>query len=104
MATPKKKPAEDEAVIELQNQLNDLTNALQRERADAINVRRRAEEEKIKMSSYFKASVVKDLLPFIDNFDKALTHAPKEADKTYNEWLKGLRAVNKPFLANFNHQ
>jgi len=95
VAVPKKQPTENNELEDLQNQLNELTDALQRERADAINVRRRAEEDKLKMSSYFKASVVKELLPFIDNFGKALEHAPKEADKTYDEWLKGLSAVNK---------
>lgn len=95
MAAPKKRTDDNPQSEELQAQLAELTNALQRERADAINVRRRAEEEKLKMSSYFKTSVVKELLPFIDNFDKALTHAPKHTDKAYEEWLKGLSAVNK---------
>lgn len=95
MAAPKKRTEESNELQELEQQLAELTEALQRERADAINVRRRAEEDKLKMASFFKASVVKGLLPFIDNFDKALSHAPKQADKTYEQWLKGLNAVNK---------
>jgi molecular chaperone GrpE len=95
MATPKKNASNDSQLEELSSQLEELTSALQRERADAINVRRRADEEKLKMSGYFKASVVKELLPFIDNFDKALVHAPKSEDKAYEDWLKGLSSVNK---------
>jgi molecular chaperone GrpE len=95
-ASPKRKPqVEDPEITELKQQLGELTDALQRERADATNVRRRAEEDRLKMASYFKASVVKELLPFIDNFDRALKHAPKAKDKTEADWLKGLEGVNK---------
>jgi molecular chaperone GrpE len=80
---------------ELQNQIKELTESLMRERADAMNVRRRAEEDRIKLSGYFKASTIKELLPFIDNLDRALKHAPKLEDKSYQEWLKGIEGVHK---------
>ena len=94
-ASPKKKTVGSPEIAELKQQLGELTEALQRERADATNVRRRAEEDRIKMANYFKASVIKELLPFIDNFDRALKHAPKFTDKTAEDWLKGLEGVNK---------
>lgn len=75
--------------------VEELTLALQRERADAMNVRRRAEEDRVKLASFFKASVIKDLIPFIDNLDRAMQHAPKLEDATYSEWLKGLEGVEK---------
>jgi molecular chaperone GrpE len=83
----------------LNQQVLDLTEALQRERADSVNVRRRAEEDRLKMSSYFKATVIKELLPFIDNFDRALKHIPVDdkilVNKQLEDWLKGLSGVNK---------
>ncbi len=82
-------------IEELERQVLELTEALQRERADAINVRRRAEEDRFKMASFFKATVIKDLLPFIDNFERALNHTPKATDRTMMEWHKGLGGVNK---------
>jgi molecular chaperone GrpE len=82
-------------IEELERQVLELTEALQRERADAINVRRRAEEDRFKMASFFKATVIKDLLPFIDNFERALNHTPKTADKAMRDWLAGLNRVNK---------
>jgi molecular chaperone GrpE len=77
----------------LKQQVDELTNALQVERADALNVRRRAEEDKMKQAGYFKSEVVKAFLPFIDNFDRALKHAPSSKDNA--EWLKGLKTVEK---------
>jgi molecular chaperone GrpE len=80
---------------DLQNQIKELTDNLLRERADAMNVRRRAEEDRIKLSGYFKASTIKELLPFLDNLDRALAHAPKLEDKSYQEWIKGIEGVHK---------
>ena len=93
---PKKRQTHKQPEIEeLERQILELTEALQRERADAVNVRRRAEEDRLKMASFFKATVIKELLPFIDNFERALNHAPKTTDKAANEWHKGLDGVNK---------
>ena len=95
-AGPKRKPTNQVGEIdELNKQVIELTNALQRERADATNVRRRAEEDRLKMATYFKASVIKELLDFIDNFDRALLHAPKTADKAQSDWIQGLNSIDK---------
>ncbi len=80
---------------QLQKDIQDLTEALQRERADAMNVRRRSEEERAKLGSFYKASVVKELLPVIDNFERALKHVPE--DLKDNEYIKGVQGVVKQF-------
>lgn len=79
----------------LQQQLEALTAALQRERADATNLRRRYEEQIASLQTLAKASVVRDLLPIIDNFERALKHVPKElAD---NDYVKGIQSIAKQF-------
>ncbi len=80
---------------QLAQELADATEALQRERADAINVRRRADEDKLKMGSYYKSQVVKELLPVIDNFERSLQHTPKELEK--NDYIKGIVGIIKQF-------
>jgi molecular chaperone GrpE len=82
-------------VAELQKQVKELTEALQRERADAINVRRRADEERVKLASYYKAMVVQELLPALDNLDRALMHTPK--DLKDHDYVKGVQGVAKQF-------
>ena len=67
-----KKDAPDNGASELELRIKELTEALQRERADAQNIARRTAEEKIKLSSYFKAEVIKELLPTLDAANKAL--------------------------------
>ncbi|HET9174442.1 MAG TPA: nucleotide exchange factor GrpE [Candidatus Saccharimonadales bacterium] len=100
MSTPKKEPTapkKDAAVdnAALQQQLDDLTQALQRERADAINLRRRHEEQLAGLKDVIKASVVRDLLPIVDNFERALKHVPSELDGS--DFVKGVQAVVKQF-------
>lgn len=94
--SPKRKAkTSDNQLQELQSQLAEITDALKRERADATNVRRRAEEDRLKMATYFKANVLRELIPFIDNFERALKNLPKTEDKAILDWLQGLQGINK---------
>ncbi len=86
-----KKPS----LAQLQKQVNDLTEALQRERADSVNLRRRIEEERAQMGSFYKAMVVRELLPAIDNLERALMHTPK--DLKSHDYVKGVQGVVKQF-------
>lgn len=79
----------------LEQQLAELTQALQRERADATNMRRRHEEQLAGLKTVVKANVVRDLLPVVDNFERALKHVPK--DLADNDYIKGVEAVVKQF-------
>jgi molecular chaperone GrpE len=96
----KKKKTEDQTPMEdvasaLETQVADLTEALQRERADVMNVRRRHEEQIAGLRDMVKANVVRDLLPVIDNFERALKHVP--ADLADNDYIKGVQGVVKQF-------
>ncbi|HVX58267.1 MAG TPA: nucleotide exchange factor GrpE, partial [Candidatus Saccharimonadales bacterium] len=82
-------------LAELEVQVTELTEALQRERADAINVRRRTEEERSAMAGFYKAMVVRQLLPALDNLERALKHAP--ADLAEHDYVKGVQGVVKQF-------
>ena len=89
-------PTEDVALVEqLQGQVQELTEALQRERADAVNLRRRHEEEMASLRTRLKSGVVQDLLPVIDNFERALGHVPKDLEG--NDFVKGVLGIVKQF-------
>ena len=79
----------------LQQQLDELTAALQRERADATNLRRQYDEQISRLRPTIKASVVAELLPVIDNFERALKHVPAELEQ--NDYIKGVRSVVRQF-------
>ena len=87
--------AKKPTIKELQQKIDELAEALKRERADAINIRRRHEEQIGELRNLVKAAVVKDLLPVIDNFERALSHVPK--DLKGNDYVKGVGAIVKQF-------
>ncbi len=111
----------DEHPNELQQQLDTVTEALKRERADATNLRRRHEDEIASLRTRLKANVVRDLLPVIDNFERALKHVPsfrhaefisaprsdkheeevrkqvQEDVKKHEDFVKGVQGVVKQF-------
>lgn len=91
----KKKQQDIQNAKELEEKIKELTEALQRERADSINLRRRVEEDRSKLGDIYKAAVVRDLLPALDNLERALKHAPK--DLKDHDYVKGVQGVAKQF-------
>src|ERR1700694_5240369 len=91
----KKMPKVDKKAKELMNQITELTEALQRERADTANIRRRHDEQIASLKNVVKAGLIRDLLPVIDNFERALKHIPKELEG--NDYIKGVQGVVKQF-------
>ena len=86
-------------LTELQQKIGELTEALQRERADAENLRRRTQEEKSRLGEFYKAMVIQELLPALDNLERAFKHTPKELkDSVY---VKGVQGVLKQFEQSF---
>ncbi len=100
---PKKKEEKinyQEVAEQLATENAQLNDALLRERADAMNVRKRADDERLKLAGYFKASVIKELLPTIDNFDRALKAVPKDLEN--NDYIKGIESIVKQFGSTLN--
>ena len=77
--------------LKLQQKVDELTEALQRERADSVNIRRRHEDQIASLQDMIKATVVKDLLPVIDNFERALKHTPKNLEN--DDFVKGIEVI-----------
>ena len=76
-------------------QIAELTDALQRERADAMNMRRQHQEQIASIRNVVKTDVVTDLLPVIDNFERAVKHVPKDLES--NDYVKGISCMVKQF-------
>jgi molecular chaperone GrpE len=79
----------------LEQKIGELTEALQRERADAVNIRRRHEQQIAGLKDLVKTSIIRELLPAIDNLQRALAHTPK--DLKNHDYVKGVQGVVKQF-------
>lgn len=93
MADKKTSPSTENNAIN--QQVNQLTEALQRERADAVNLRRRHDADMTALRGRAKAGIIKDLLPVIDNFERSLKHIPE--DLADNDYIKGIQGVVAQF-------
>jgi molecular chaperone GrpE len=80
---------------DLEERIEELTNALRQERADIINLRRRYDEQMASIRAGVKSSVVAELLPVIDNFERAMKHVPKELQSS--DYVKGIEQIAKQF-------
>jgi molecular chaperone GrpE len=73
-----------------QSQNDDFRDRYVRTLADFENFRKRSEREKTDFRRYALTDVIRDLLPVLDNFDRALDHA-EEGD----EFHKGVALIYK---------
>jgi len=103
MSEPKPKipkKIKDSEIEQLKKQIIALTDALRVERADAINLRRRHEQELASLRTRLKSSVIYELLPVIDNLERSLIHVPE--DLKDNNYVKGVAGVIKLFEKTLN--
>ena len=87
----KKEPSAEE---KLQAELNETKDQLLRMAAEYDNFRKRSQREKESLYSECKSSVVNELLPVIDNFERCV--APGE-DTSYEDYKKGVELTYKQF-------
>ncbi len=78
---------------ELEQQVSELTQDLQRTRADFENYVRRMEQEKSAAREAGQASAILKLLPTIDNIERAIVHAPQEIKD--NAWVQSVVGLTK---------
>lgn len=92
---------EDEPILNFKNkikekeqELGELQNKLTRLQADFQNYKRRTENDKATSFNYGIESMVMDILPVLDNFQRALTTSEDKEDLFY----KGVTMIEKQFI------
>jgi molecular chaperone GrpE len=94
--------AADEQFRKLQQERDSLYERLARTTADFQNTRKRLEAEMDQRLQYANSSLIKSLLPVIDNFERALAVDLKKADSA--QILKGLQVVHDQWLTVLKNQ
>lgn len=74
----------------------DLNDRLLRRQADFENFRRRADREKAEIIEYASMESVRQLLPVLDDFERALGAAP-DRDGPAGDYVKGLDLIAQRF-------
>lgn len=95
-ATPetgkKKKPKKDAELEALRAELELKNDQLMRTAAEFDNFKKRTEREKASVAEFAKAGLIKQLLPILDNIDRAAACDHGSAD-----YIKGIEMIVKQF-------
>jgi molecular chaperone GrpE len=85
--------AKDKKPSELEQQVTELTQDLQRTRADFENYRKRVEIDKAAARDAGQSSAILKLIPVVDNIERAVVHIPEELKD--NKWAQAVAALAK---------
>lgn len=90
----KKKSKKDSELEALKAELESKNDLLKRTAAEFDNFKKRTERERAGVAEYAKAGIIKQILPILDNIDRA-----SAADKASEDYLKGIELIIKQFEA-----
>lgn len=79
----------------LQQELAAMTETAKRALADLQNFKKRTEEEKKGLRQFAAMSLIIEILPVFDNFNRALAQIPE--DIAENQWVAGITNIAKQF-------
>ena len=89
----KEKKKKKDKIKELEDQISKLEEDILVSKADMINYRKRKDEEVSKMLKFCNEDLIKDLLPVVDNFERAIKLSEGNADSSFNKLSEGYKMV-----------
>lgn len=92
-----KKTKKKEKKEVLDNQLKELEDKLLRNEAELQNYKRRKEEELNRMFKYCNEDIVKEILPILDNFERAIDMDDDNLDDEVSRFLEGFKMIYASF-------
>ena len=93
---------EDEQIIVLNNYIKELEEKILREKAELVNYRRRKDEEVSTMLKYANEDVVNELLPIVDNFERAIKLDNNDLTDELSKFLAGFKMIYTSLINVFN--
>ena len=85
-----------QAFIEAQKEAQSNKDGWQRARAEFANYKKRIERERIELFQRASHDTLKDLLPIVDDFDRAFESVPKDISE--NPWIGGVSMIQRKFV------
>ncbi|MBY6210373.1 nucleotide exchange factor GrpE [Microbulbifer agarilyticus] len=89
--------AQDEEIASLHQQLSDHKDMVLRAQAEVQNARRRAQQDVEKAHKFGQEKLLKDLLPVVDNLERALATIDKD-DEAQKAVREGIELTQKSFI------
>ena len=94
----KEMPIEEEQInnneVELLgNRIKELEDNLLRSQAELINYKKRRDEEVSRLLKYANEDVIKEILPILDNFERAINMDDDNLDDEVSKFLSGVKMI-----------
>ena len=77
----------------LEDKIKKLEEALLRNQAELMNYKRRKDEEVSRMLKYSEEDIIRDFLPILDNFERAIKMDDDNLDDEVSKFLEGFKMV-----------
>lgn len=84
---------EDEQISVLNNYIKELEEKILREKAELVNYRRRKDDEVSNMLKYANEDVISELLPIVDNFERAIKLDNNDLSDELSKFLTGFKMI-----------
>ena len=75
------------------NKISELEDKLIRKDAEMVNYRKRKEEEVNKMLKFCNEDMIKEILPIIDNFERAIAGEPADMSESEKNYRAGVKMI-----------
>ena len=80
-------------IINLENEKADLTNKVKLAQADLVNYRVRKDEETANQLKYANKDLILELLPIVDNFERAIGNEKSDATDEMKKYYEGIHMI-----------
>ena len=84
---------DDKKLEESLKKIKELEEEILKAKADNINYRKRKDEEVSRMLEFANEDIVKDILPSIDNFERAINLDDENLDDELSKFLAGFKMI-----------
>ncbi len=89
----KKENKLEKEILELKNKNDELVNKLLYSQAEFANYKKRKELEVSNMLKYSNMDIVKEILPIVDNFERAIKLDDSNLDDSLSKFLEGFKMI-----------
>ncbi|MFQ5455110.1 MAG: nucleotide exchange factor GrpE [Nitrospirota bacterium] len=79
-----------------EDELKELNDKYIRLHAEFDNYKKRTLKDKIEFTKYSNESIIKDILPIIDNMERAIAHS--EETEEFEKMVEGIKLINKQMI------
>ncbi len=97
-----KKDKHTDKLNEAYNKISELEDALLRIKADFINYRKRLEDEQSRLLKFCNEDIIKEFLPVIDNFERAISMDDDNLNDEVSKFLSGFKLIYSNLVSILN--